>query len=506
MNRKYLTLAIITFGIIAIAIIFLFHSALPKDYASISPLQLLSFASHHQVRATICDKANSPFLKQVCEKKFDLVAKDDMAKIDELFLALNQAQKDKNLSHYEKFLLGQLIFATLPNGVSPDALRGEMLPWVADIAHVFGVNVYAQNAAISREQYEAHLVSDLASIIKNCPKAGDENWILTAMCSEYAWIDGERQPIYSKKYTEAGGPNWCNEQGEAGAINMTNTQSIINTKMRNEYSFSDSPNLSNDIGCMFSCVSFPSAQATGAVPSQRCEPDAKFKDYTEAGYSGDDLLKKILDKARNTQMPSPVDIVQTWIEIDYGGFNLDKALLDDKECAELSKTVNLVNSGGQGTCAAPGLLYTSESIKMDMAPAFTIHRTKRDAQKRLMELKLEDVFSDDPIGWNITDINVGYGGKMIFTDGIQKLEEPRHVSLQNLLEPEPEPLFYLTYSHPRLLMFAFGRCFATFQGYSHYDRQDQGAAPFENKLKELAQQLIVGVRNVCELEGENLPE
>lgn len=308
MNKKYLVIAIIVLGAIAVAIVFLYNSASPRDYVFIPPLRLLSFASHGQVRATICEKANGPLFQNVCKEKFDLVAKDDVAKIDELFLALNQVQKDKKLSPYEKFLLGQLVFATLPNGSSQAVSHDRIFSWIANIANALGMKAYAQNVAISREQYEEHLAGDLASIIKNCPKPGDENWILTATCSEYAWAGNERQFIYSKQYVETGGPNWCNEQGEAGATEVYHAQSVINMKMRDEYNFSDSPNLSNQIACMFSCGSYPSALVAGEASGQKCDPTAKFNDFTEVGYSGEDLLKKILDKARNIQIPSQLDV------------------------------------------------------------------------------------------------------------------------------------------------------------------------------------------------------
>lgn len=288
--------------ILSIGLFFYFRPA-PKKIAYISISKLLPNIPAAQVRATICDEAQGEIFKKICEPEFNSVSKNDTARIDQLYEALNDVKNDSRLSDYQKFLFGRLVFATLPNGKSPSAFNYRSSPWLASISAFFGMPVQAQTVQLTRAQYEEQLINDLASIMKDCPKPGDENWILTTMCDEHSWNNETKQPIYSKQYIMAGGPNWCNDAGEAGAQKIYHSHSVINTKMKDQNDFANGKNISNEIGCMFSCGSYPSAPSGFGAQAEKCEPVSEYTDLTEDGYKGTDLLKIIIDRARQKLEP-----------------------------------------------------------------------------------------------------------------------------------------------------------------------------------------------------------
>jgi hypothetical protein len=283
--------------LVAIGGIFFYRNSSPENENYISPLKLSPYVSLPETRAIICAKATGAPFKKVCQNKFDKVAKDDAESIDELFFALDQAKNDYS-SEYDKFLLSQLVFASLPAWNNTATLNPKKNFLAADFGNFFGESAKAQEFGMSRTQYEARLLESLSAIVQNCPLPGDDAWIITAMCQEYTWIDGERQPIYSKQYGEAGGNCVFTDEGEREAEKLTHTRSIIETKMKNEYNFDDSAkNISNQIACTFSCNSHkcPVPEKSKGKPL-----NVSIKDYTEPGHKGSDLLMKLLDKANSS--------------------------------------------------------------------------------------------------------------------------------------------------------------------------------------------------------------
>lgn len=257
----YFILLIIGAGMVAGGALFAYNSEFFQDAVLkgnvnkktfIAPFKLLPYVSAAEARKTICSTVKTSRFKKICNKKYNRVTKDDTKKIDSLFLVLDQIKNNKKVTDYDKFLLSQLVFATLPAGT--DVIS--KLPVDIFQANVLDSALVAQSgtaSSTSRAAYENLLLRDLATIRENCPQPGYENWTLTVMCSEHSWVSGVRQPIYSKQYGESGGPCMFSE---AGAIEGYRTQSILNTKMSSEYNFSESPDVSNQIACSFSCGSF----------------------------------------------------------------------------------------------------------------------------------------------------------------------------------------------------------------------------------------------------------
>lgn len=257
----YVVLCIVEAGIVAGGVLFAYNSEFFQDAVLkgnvnkktfIAPFNLLPYVSAVEARKTICSTMKTSRFKKICNKKYDKVTKDDAKKIDSLFLVLDQIKNNKKVTDYDKFLLSQLVFATLPAGT--DVVS--KLPVDIFQANVLDSALIAQSNAApstSRAAYENLLLGDFEKIRENCPQPGYENWTLTVMCSEHSWVSGVRQPIYSKQYAESGGPCMFSE---AGAIEGYRTKSILNTKMSSEYNFQESPDVSSQIACSFSCGSF----------------------------------------------------------------------------------------------------------------------------------------------------------------------------------------------------------------------------------------------------------
>jgi len=216
--------------------------------------RLIPFVSNKQSRKNICALKPGGLIKKICNRSYDNVRPTDTAKIDELFVVLREIQDDGAATDYAKYLTTQLIFSTLPQGPQSSKKKsaveffqtGKLVAQAGEIS-------YDASAGISRAQYEKQLEEDLLAVKGNCPKPGDQNWVFSAMCSEYRWVNGVEQfPIYSKQYAEKGGS--C--EGEAGAIEQTNIQSIVSTKMRSEYDFVDEKGVSSQIACSFTCASY----------------------------------------------------------------------------------------------------------------------------------------------------------------------------------------------------------------------------------------------------------
>ena len=293
-KQKYWVMAVSFFIVVGAGIsLFVYYGFSPQNQVFISAHELSPYVSREQTRVAICSKAAGAIFKNVCQKEFDKVAKSDDERIDQLFLVLDQAKNDSQLSDYDKFLLSQLVFATLPAKDSPAAFNSNAPSRFNNFNNIFGEAVKAQATGISRAQYEKHLIDSLASIKQNCPAEGDDAWILTAMCSEYTWINGVRQPIYSQDYGEAGGACVFTPAGEAEAAKLAHYRSDIEIKMRREYDFFDSAkNTSSQIACAFSCISHKCPEPD----KEKNKPvDVYIKVYTEPGYVGPNLLQKLLN-------------------------------------------------------------------------------------------------------------------------------------------------------------------------------------------------------------------
>lgn len=221
----------------------------------LSSFKMIPFVSQKQSRKNICAlKIDGP-IKTVCGKRYNAVRAKDTAKIDELFVILREVNDSAEPTEMAKYLTTQLIFSTLPMGTAKKA-SAEAAKTLQ--TSVVSSQLVAQNgsglpaAGISRADYVNQMQNDYDTVKSNCPQPGDENWVFSAMCSEYKWVNGVQEPIYSKQYAEYGGT--C--MSEAGSAEGTKIQSIVETKMRSEYDFVNEKGTSSEIACSFSCASY----------------------------------------------------------------------------------------------------------------------------------------------------------------------------------------------------------------------------------------------------------
>lgn len=186
----------------------------------------------------------------------------------------------------------------------------------------------------------------------------------------------------------------------------------------------------------------------------------------------------------------PVKSYATWIwEQDPGYF----AELDEEDCVTISKTIKL--TAGTGSCVAPELSYSDNSILKVDEPSIKIFRSTKYAQQLLQ---------DDFVRYDHIEVKIGDGGAWIVVNG--NFSEKVHGDV---------PRGTYVYYHARRLEFTTGRCFVEIFGRSEYLNQDQGHAPLEDKVTEIAQRLIPELRDVCESAdsvppaappAENMPE
>lgn len=294
--RKYKIFAIIMILIAIIIIIIVWRGPASKNAAFISPLKLSPYVSREQIRLIICGKITGAYIKKVCQKKYDKVAKNDNVSVNELYQALDQAKNDSSLADYDKYLLSLLVFAALPAKDSPEAAEAKAPARPEIFSNIFGGKALAQELSISREEFKKKLISSFKAFRQNCPKAGDDAWILRAMCSEHVWINGVRQPIYSNDYSEAGGYCVFTDEGEKEAENLTNNQSDIETLIDSKTGSIDIKHTSSQTACAFSCNSHKCPEPD----KEKKIMDANFKDYTESGYAGGDLLREIVGRAADS--------------------------------------------------------------------------------------------------------------------------------------------------------------------------------------------------------------
>ncbi|MBU1151774.1 hypothetical protein KJ632_03020 [Patescibacteria group bacterium] len=300
-------------GIIIFAGIVGLYSYLPKfpTYEiSIDPTGLLPFASHEQARANVCDAMKGQLFDEICQGKFDIVGKSDTKKINELFLFIKKIGDDREISDYEKLLLSQAAFASLPTKNSPLAQQSIFSSLLTFISKKNTAYASDDNFGMGRESFIQMMSEDLRKVVGDIPK-GDNAWVINIMVSRYEWINGERQPIYSEKYGEIFDPypgvfiedkhGWeqrdlVHVSSRVGAYSSNkNTITIIEEGVgeRIVYSFSIMSWHSKPYGTDSKLV------LAEAGPSERYSTSSH--NFTEEEYEGDDLL---FDLLKVVEMPS----------------------------------------------------------------------------------------------------------------------------------------------------------------------------------------------------------
>jgi hypothetical protein len=267
----------------------------------ITPSQLMPSVTSTQARSTICEFKKEGLFGQICQEKFNNIGKEDSEKIVELFSLLNEIQNNKNISDYDRLLLGQLIFASLPNKDSPLS-RNFYLPSLVKTA-------YAQEQSVGAEEFKALMQKDLQNVLSNLPE-GDNAWVMNVMVSKYQWIDGQRQPIYSDQYSANYDPypGVSTEPRDESKIRY-NIRSIVGSWMSSQMSLAEATTsgTSEMIVYSFSMHTYysPPYGKGSVLTVAESGPDPQYLtsryDFTEEDYGGENLISDLLSKV---EMPS----------------------------------------------------------------------------------------------------------------------------------------------------------------------------------------------------------
>lgn len=188
------------------------RSSLPSYEAHQIPVlfeELMPNVTHAQARANICGKMSGGFYGKICANEFDNISLHDDEKIIMLLSLFQTIADDFSVSDYDRYFLGHLLFASLPNGNSAATRMPDFLEKAGKfLTHIITPPVIAQTKSaqpMSMRDFDEQLARDFVSTLYDLPD-GDNAWVINIMVSKYRWVDGKRQPIYSEQYTESFNP------------------------------------------------------------------------------------------------------------------------------------------------------------------------------------------------------------------------------------------------------------------------------------------------------------
>lgn len=285
----------------------------------ILPTQLMPYVSPQQARATICGTMTGQLFAEACQGKYENVGKNDTAKIGALFLLLKNIEDDRSVSDYERALLAQVVFASLPTKDSP-------------LAHRTGVPIaYAQetggNVGVGEKAFKQKTIDDLTTVVNNLP-AGNNAWVVTVMVSQHAWVNGERQPIYSEQYSESHDPfpGVSTEPKDRSKI-LYNVRSIVGSRATSQAMYEGSFTGTGEmVSYSFTIMSWnsPPYGSDSVLVVAESGPEAKHftsrYNFTEENYQGADLLADLLAAVPmpSVQPVAPDEPIETGGQTSWG--------------------------------------------------------------------------------------------------------------------------------------------------------------------------------------------
>lgn len=294
--------------IATVALVILLGQRQPRGITvPITPSQLVPAVSFAQARATICNVKKEGLFAEACQEKFNVVGKDDKELLAELFALFKRIQDDKSLSDYDKLLLGQVVFASLPTKDSLlSKLDHSLLAHLRDFLKIKNI-IYAQDLIMSEEEFKTMMTDDLKGVM-DLPK-GNNAWVINVMVSEYQWINGVRQPIYADQYLESYDPypGVSTEAKDESKI-LYNVRSIVGSRATSQKMFMGPFKGTGKMTLYsFTIMSWysPPYGSDSVLTKAEAGPDAKYltsrQDRSEENYSGENLLSDLLNKVK---MPS----------------------------------------------------------------------------------------------------------------------------------------------------------------------------------------------------------
>lgn len=275
----------------------------------INPSQLMPLVSGAEARKTICNLKKEELFAQACQSKFDVVGKEDIEKISELFDLLNTIQNDKSIPDYERLLLVQAVFAVLPTKDSPQTnlYQPSLLSRLKDYLAVHNI-VYAQGETMSEEEFKKMMERDLQNVVGSLPK-GDNAWVINMMVSKYSWIDGKPRPLYSHQYGESFDPFPNNPNVNTRDINY-NIRSVVGSKASGQtvdVGSSEYKGTSDMMAYSFTIMSWNSREYTGADGPVEEKFLVKRRNFSDSSYQGEHYLASLLDSVKLSSTKRPIE-------------------------------------------------------------------------------------------------------------------------------------------------------------------------------------------------------
>lgn len=273
----------------------IFNAKKPSTYKTlIKPTELLPFVSRQQARVIICDRTKGEFFDEICKSKYYNLAKNNREGLTAMLSLVEKINNRRDLSDYQRYLLAQLISASLPTKDSP-------LAYIPSFSIISGKNIVrAQEVDKSEDTIKAQMKKDLEEIIYDLPQ-GDNAWVINVMISKYKWVNGERQPIYSEEYAESFDPfsgvdgnQFYKNEDERDVIwhmrSFTNSQMLSQTVTKG----SSNEQTSEEI-----CYSFTIGSRFSVPKWDTLVPPQYFKSYyhfTENNYKGENTISDLLSQ------------------------------------------------------------------------------------------------------------------------------------------------------------------------------------------------------------------
>ena len=300
---------IATIIVIIAAAIFLGQRQSKAEKVPITPSQLMPSASAAEARTTICNLKKEGLFAEACQSKFDIVGKEDGERIAELFALLDKIKNEKSISDYERLLLAQAVFAALPTKDSPEAnlYQPSLLSRLRDYL-TSRMIVYAQEQAMSEEEFKKQMERDLQGVVDSLPK-GDNAWVINIMVSKYSWIDGKSRPLYSHQFLEVFDPFPNNPNVNTRDITY-HIRSIVGSKASSQTANVGGPEYKGTSDMMaysFSIVSWNSQEYTGKDGPIEEEFLVKKNNFSDSFYQGEYYLTNLLDSVKMPSTKRPVE-------------------------------------------------------------------------------------------------------------------------------------------------------------------------------------------------------
>ena len=327
MNHTSKTIAALVFVVAIVGGIagLIFHTQkLPVYKLLLNPTKLSPYVSHAQARETICDKMEGSLFDEVCQDKFDRVSKNDAEKIGALFSLIRKIENDDSVSDYDQLLLAQAVFASLPTKDSPSTISSSYSGVLVRIKKLISENnvahaqVPVDELAHNIEEFKRQMMADLQIVVDTNLPGKDNAWAINVSISKYAWVNGERQPLYSEEYVESFDPysdiitttgEELENKGNNERYQLTHVRSRTSAYATSDEMYKGPLKVGQGemIAYSFSMASWQSKPygADSVLVLAEAGPGEQYHSsthhFTEETYKGDNMMSELFDTVK---MPS----------------------------------------------------------------------------------------------------------------------------------------------------------------------------------------------------------